>query len=367
MFKAIKKIVTRRFDIFYRQRRLRLILDVSLIAVIIGLTLAIIGLQFYRPSIDWKNGPTFDKPAIDLNTQALEADFELVKKAILPEEVVELKFNLKNPADVEINDLKLSLILQTDNFSIDKMELSISPDKSETDENNFVVQGNDILLAKLEAQGEREVLVKVYLKDKSRNSRTISWRVDGEYLLANRIINKSWALPDLTVATRPMIFAQVYYNSPQGDQLGSGPLPPQVGLPTNFWIFLNAEADSSFRDLVLSARLPKNVSWTGNSSLIAGNLNYSTDSERVIWQLNKIESEGGVYRAAFEVQLIPTIDQLNSFVNLLENIRWQAKDEISNLVVTGSLINLDTSLRDDLINRDSGQVTSFVTFEEVIQ
>jgi len=32
-----------------------------------------------------------------------------------------------------------------------------------------------------------------------------------------------------------------YYYSPQGDQLGMGPIPPMVDIPTNYWIFWSAD------------------------------------------------------------------------------------------------------------------------------
>jgi hypothetical protein len=114
---------------------------------------------------------------------------------------------------------------------------------------------------------------------------------------------------------------------------------------------------------VVSGRLAKNVRATDNSSLIAGDLNFSPDSRQVIWRINKIDAASGLYRAAFEVQLIPSGDQLDSNVNLIENLKWQTKDEVSGLLVTGSLGNLDTSLKADLINQGLGKVSSFESLE----
>jgi len=358
MFKAIRKFFSRRFNRFYRQKRRRLILDIILLAIIVGLLITVISLQFYRPGANftaWFSKPV--APAPELDIPSLELNYEISQTAIDIENGFDFSFTLKNKSQTEINNLKLRLVLQTENFLINKIELSVK-DEGSNAADNISIQGEEISLSKLEANSDREVPLSVYFVRKNEGARTIAWRIDGEYEVSTQTIKKSWSLPELSVALKPKMSAAVYYNSPQGDQLGSGPLPPIVGLPTNFWIFINAKADSSYSDLVVSGRLAKNVRATDNSSLLAGNLNFSPDSRQAIWRINKIDATSGLYRAAFEVQLIPSSDQLNSNVNLIENLKWQAKDEISGLLVTGYLGNLDTSLKADLINQGLGKVSS---------
>jgi len=364
MFKAIRKFFSHRFDRFYRQKRLRLILDISLIALMIGLVVTIFSLQFYRPGANFKAWFKPSQPVYDSISPPLELSYKIDKTAIKLEDSLDISLTLKNSSENEIKNLKLNLVLQTDNFLISKIEAPIKAEDLKAEGNSLSIKDKNIILAKLEANSEREFALKIYFSTKNDGARTISWRVDSEYKVLEQTVKKSWSLPEIIVALKPMVIAYVYYHSPQGDQLGSGPLPPIVGLPTNFWVFLNAEAGSSFSDLVVSARLAKNVIYTENSSLVAGNLNYSSDSQQVIWQINKIDAIGGLYRAAFEVRLTPGADQLNSVVNLLENLKWQAKDELSGLIVSGSLGNLDTSLKADLINRGSGHVSSFEPLED---
>ena len=62
-----------------------------------------------------------------------------------------------------------------------------------------------------------------------------------------------------------------YYYSPQGDQLGIGPLPPMVDIQTNYWIFWQiGNFNSDLENFTLTAQLPENIVWTGKKSLLAG-------------------------------------------------------------------------------------------------
>jgi len=67
------------------------------------------------------------------------------------------------------------------------------------------------------------------------------------------------------------------YFSPEGDQLGRGPLPPEVGEVTKYWIFLSVDNNlNDVSDVSVMAYLPPNVEWTKAMSVSLGNLSYNS-------------------------------------------------------------------------------------------
>ena len=147
------------------------------------------------------------------------------------------------------------------------------------------------------------------------------------------------------------------YYSPQGDQLGIGPLPPVVDVQTNYWIFWKVESSSgNFSDFLMSAKLPENIVFTGNKTVLFGDLHYGEESRRVIWSLESVRGDGGPYVAGFEVGLIPSSDNVGKDVVLLEKIGYTALSSINGNSIEKYLKNIDTSIPFDSLASEKGKV-----------
>ena len=150
-----------------------------------------------------------------------------------------------------------------------------------------------------------------------------------------------------------------YYYSPQGDQLGVGPLPPMVDVQTNYWIFWEVlYNDKDLNNFEISAQLPERVIWTGKKTALAGSVQYGEASRRVIWKIDQINKDNKNYKIGFEIGLIPTDQDVNNILNLLNNIEYQAIDKSCQKEIKGKLNNITTDLIFDNLAKDKGVVVS---------
>ncbi len=121
------------------------------------------------------------------------------------------------------------------------------------------------------------------------------------------------------------------YYTPEGDQLGLGPLPPKVGEQTRYWVFWSVNNNlNDLNNVSASAVLPPNVSWTGRISVTLGQLNYNSARHQVNWKVGDVERYTGEewpkLGVAFELALTPTAEQIGSEPILLDQIKIFGKD-----------------------------------------
>lgn len=151
--------------------------------------------------------------------------------------------------------------------------------------------------------------------------------------------------------------AVVLYNSLQGDQLGSGPIPPIVGIPTTYWLFFKAENNGNeVGDFLMSAKLPNNVVFTGNKTLSAGTVSYQEDRHLLVWSIKALAREKAVYSAGMEISLTPNANQVGKNCELVNNIRYSAYDTEADTESSGTLKSMTSALDFDKINQGQGKV-----------
>lgn len=338
MFTRLGRLFRKRFSRFYQQKRWRLMLDIGLIVVILLLTAAVLSLHFYNPKINDFNSwvrPDKKEESEKITEPPVQIDFVWESKIIQPNKTASLIATIKNTAAVAVTDYKLI-------FS--------------SRDNNFAATG-ELILPDLAANSERAFPLEITIVPQAEIvEKLVSLKAEQSYQINSQSFKESYDLPALKLISTLAVSGAAYYNSPQGDQLGSGPLPPVASLPTNFWIFLKAEADGNFDNFSLSAKLPKNVELTENSSLLAGDLSYNQAARQIVWRVEKIEAELADYRAGFEVQLIPEEGQIGNLAPLLNQLRYQAKDSFTGAQIEGLSASIDTSLEADALNRGEGKV-----------
>lgn len=357
MLKILQRHWLNRFEKYYRRNHWNLIVDFSFLVIIIILLSSVIGLYLYRPAASLKNvtdNPIINTP-IDLNNPPLDLSAELLNSSIASGEGAIIKLTFKNNSDYSLNKLVFDFVSLNKNFSIDHLEL--------LEENNPDISLNKtkIILPDLPANLSGEVSLKVYFKNKNSESKEvkeINWQISGTYLAGGQSLKQNFDLPLLNIASVLTVDSRAYYNSPQGDQLGAGPLPPIVSLPTNYWLFIEANADGDFNNFIYSAKLPRGVEVTGNRSILAGDFTYNKDSRQIIWRVPLVKAGSSDYRAGFEVQLIPTDAQFDKVLPFLSSARYSAQEAAgAKTKVNEEIDSPDTNLEFDLINKGEGQVT----------
>ena len=127
----------------------------------------------------------------------------------------------------------------------------------------------------------------------------------------------------------------VRYFSPEGDPLGAGPLPPEVGRETRVWIFFNVE--NTFNDVtgaVISAKLPPGAEFTGRTSVFyGGKIAYDAASRAVSWEAGIIPAYAGsgieAPAAGFEVKFTPAPSDRGKTVLILEGAGVSGTDDFT--------------------------------------
>ncbi len=153
------------------------------------------------------------------------------------------------------------------------------------------------------------------------------------------------------LATELSLSAEARYYSNEGDQLGRGPLPPQIGETTKYWIFVHIDNTTNpVRDAIFSTVLANGVNFTGKQSVSIGPAVTFNESTRTVnWNFRELpaNSQTGLY---FEVAITPTPEQIGKNINLINEIKFSANDKN-----TGKIFNLNkSSLNNILPNIDSG-------------
>ncbi len=153
--------------------------------------------------------------------------------------------------------------------------------------------------------------------------------------------------------------AGAYFYTPEGDQVGIGPLPPIVGLPTSYLITWTLENQGGhLSDIQFSAHLAPGVSWQGEAGLTGGTLFYDAANHKVNWRLVEWPDDAIKKQANFYVSLIPTNDMVSTTPLLLYSGQWRANDSWSEKEWRGNLPDLSTNLEYDTHSVGQGQVVS---------
>ncbi len=120
-----------------------------------------------------------------------------------------------------------------------------------------------------------------------------------------------------------------YYTS-EGDQLGRGPLPPQVGKTTKYWIFVKIlNTTNALNEASFNTSLPEGIELTGKQSTSIGpQLDYNAGSRTVTWKYNTLpaNSQTGLY---FEVSATPSASQIGQNILLTNSLQFSATDEFT--------------------------------------
>ncbi|MBI4215188.1 MAG: hypothetical protein HY602_00490, partial [Parcubacteria group bacterium] len=129
---------------------------------------------------------------------------------------------------------------------------------------------------------------------------------------------------------------------------GAGPLPPVVGKETTYkieWKLLNSVHELS--NIEVSAILPEYVKWSVKKELSAGELDYNFQTRRLRWKINRMPLSVKELKAAFEIILQPTSEQVGQIVVLIPKTLIMVTDAYIGKSVTLSAPGLTSSLEHD--------------------
>jgi hypothetical protein len=301
------------------------------------------------------DGQKMKQAAVEAKLNVTEPKFRAEISAdqsfIKGEEAVSYKLNFTNKESAAIENAILTIAPADSAVVIKDLTATTSAEK-------YKLSGNTFALGNLSPGQSGELNFSVLFSRRliSANQQTgiiadINYQLDGHAVEYQMFSPKIKILSDLQIGSKGL------YYSAQGDQLGIGPLPPVVDVPTHYWIFWEINnSGNELKNLTVSADLPANVGWTNQKTVLAGDLRYGQISHKVIWTVDDVAALSGNYRAGFEVELIPSAANLGKVPALISNIHYSADDSFVNEEISGSLPNVNADLKDDPAASGKGTV-----------
>jgi hypothetical protein len=176
--------------------------------------------------------------------------------------------------------------------------------------------------------------------------------------LDNQIFSFEGAGTSIPLSAEVFLRTEARYYTDEGDQLGRGPLAPQVGKTTKYWIFatlfdkVNPVAASK-----LVFNLAPGVTFTGKQSVTIGpELIYNQTDRTVTWNYAGVipaDSESGFY---FEVAVTPTREQAGYILNLVTEASYHGVDDEVGKVFNIKTKNTSNILPDGDMGKSKGAV-----------
>ncbi|MGI6347985.1 MAG: hypothetical protein ACOXZ1_02200 [Patescibacteria group bacterium] len=307
------------------------------------------------PSLDFKvldHELNFKKKALTLSVQAPDLNLSLKtdKNLVSLGEKIPYTIHYQNKGSETIKNIKIELISANPNFSITNPTL--------LSRGSFSLNGKTIIIDDLVADESGQINLELSFDQRQiQANQNLSLRANIEYELKNQTIKQQAQSGNTQVRSQISASARAYYYSPQGDQLGVGPLPPAVDMATNYWVFLEFNnIGNDLENLSLTANLPDNVYFSDNKRVLDGKLIYSEIAKRLVWEVSDLKGGSSNFRANLELSLIPGSSDLGKVLNLMENIKLTVYDKFTKESLELNLKDISTKLEYDHLSSGSGQV-----------
>ncbi len=287
------------------------------------------------------------KPSLAIGVRAIGSETYLEPGQTLP-----LQINWRNSSAFPVKNLTLRL----------SMPEGLADLKATAKENNIKVDGTDLVidsssrtaLADTNQRSEDFTLNLILnssfnLTDKTISEFRLTPTIETESDSVNgQVYSETGDGISLPLATDLTLSATPRYFTADGDQVGRGPLPPEVGSVTKYWIFVEAiNTVNPIEDTALTITLPEGVTPTGKQSVTLGApLKWSAETRTLTWSILDIpaQSKTGWY---FEVSVVPTEVMVGRSLTLLNNVSFVAKDK-----KVGKLFDLKTGQINNILRAD---------------
>ncbi len=335
----------------YLKSHRHLLVDIFLLLVIIGLMVYLVIIKnIPQPKVDAVSVGHISKITIGTSKESLIVKSELDSVNINSGESFIVHLSLESNSKYPVSGISLTPSFKNRDFSVSHIT-------NKTSSSTLIIKDNKLILDQLLPGQKLESDISIIIKAKSGSIRYVDWFLKTAFTERGISYNKDYDVDSLKLITNLKINVNAYYHSRQGDQLGSGPIPPMVGLPTNYWVFFEVDNQGNgLNNLTVSAKLPDSVTLSSRKTLSAGEFSYDESQKRITWKVDKTTIGNGRYQSGFEIQLFPTTKQIGLEPLLLTNISYVATDSYTGERLSGKLPSIDTDLPYDVINKGQGKV-----------
>ncbi len=163
------------------------------------------------------------------------------------------------------------------------------------------------------------------------------------------------------IQTEPAIEQFARYYDDDGNQVGSGPITPEVGKTSTYRIYWKVtNLTNDVKDGKVTAKLYPGTSFSGGTKSSAGELKYNDQTKTVFWDLGLIPANvgyvGKALTGSFLISITPGENLEGKIVKLVEKVFITGVDLFTGVDVSSFYDEVDTTLKTDPKAENSGQV-----------
>lgn len=168
----------------------------------------------------------------------------------------------------------------------------------------------------------------------------------------------------LSVSSKLSIVVFARYFTPEGEQIGRGPLPPRVGKSTKYQLFMSiGNTIHPLSNVSVRAKIGRAATWSGDIPMDEKDtLTFDTNTAQVLWSPKNVAPGIGKHNEqksiTFALTLTPTLSDRGTVPLLLKDIRVTGVDTITGDVLMARAPIITTDLRTDEKARDKGRVVN---------
>lgn len=164
---------------------------------------------------------------------------------------------------------------------------------------------------------------------------------------------------EVKVATVVLVSGRAVFRS--SPILNTGPLPPRIGVKTNYTIIWEARNFTNDLDNAeLRAPLPPDVRWQGATFPAGAQISFDASASEVRWHIGRLAAGTGVLTpsmtAAFQVSVTPSGVDVGKPITLVGETQFAGHDTFTGEDVAGRIDAFTTELRDDTTTSDDWRV-----------
>jgi hypothetical protein len=278
---------------------------------------------------------------------SVQAEF-LNDGAVTPGDLVEVLLKYENKGKFSLENVVLSLDFIGDYWNVANSKL----ETGRISGSRVIFDAKEIpRLLLLQPGDSGEITFNIKTKQFVRTAQSTDLRAQSEisYKFFDNVVKIRGNLIEKKLNTNLALQVYPMYFTAAGDQLGRGPVPPEAGEETKYWIFAKVINDiHAVDDVKITATLPFNVAWTNKSNVPVGDaIEYNSSNKQLSWQISRIPSDNGAFGLAFEVAIIPSASQVGYYPILIKDIRIEGRDEQTGELIVKDLGNVTTKLIND--------------------
>jgi uncharacterized repeat protein (TIGR01451 family) len=268
---------------------------------------------------------------------------------VTPGELLTYRITFKNTSEVPLRDSVIKLLLDSDVLDYEKLLLQTGGFYDQI-KRQIIWRASDVpALGSLDPGqgGSLEFVVPVSSHLPVEDGR-------GQFMVTSIVSIDSNDLPDvvrdnkdvLSSALITKVASKILYNIEM--EKNDGPLPPIVGQKTSYRVRATmGSVNNKLENAVAKMSLPSGISFLGTKEDIAEDVQYNQRSNIITWNIGSVEQGAGVTKPSreiiFDVEVIPSVNQVGKNVNMMHDIVITANDLFVNKELQKSIRTITTS------------------------